>query len=828
MRGSVWALPGAALVIWVASVGYPAVAAVVAMGRMPRSDVDVRGAGTLLATSLGWALAVAVGAVVVGWAPGRLLGRALQGRGYLPIATAMLVPICVPAYVVFWCWWQAWPADSALGRFVIETGRVGLMRHATLFLALVLWSWPLVAWCVAGCVAAVPAEREELLRLDGAGAVTRLVDRARNDGRGLAIGGLIAFVAAFNNTTCFDLAEVFTFANELRAVAALGANARDVLAAAAPAVLIGGLGAAAVWFLIAGRPERAPTRAGRASRVTIGATALIWVLSVVIPLVLLLVGLAGVRKSGTFWAFYGGALLNTVALALLCGGVGAVVAIGLAGLWQDPRRWVRAVGHAQALGWLLAAAVPGTIVGVAVEAAYNTGVTAEVIYSSQAVLVIGYLARFGFVAALFGRWLIAQEPRTQGDLRRLDGAETWLGLMICAWPRMLAAGLGSGAVIAVLALGEIPVTARLHPPGSDPLALAVLNAMHYQRPYTVMLSVLVLVAAAAGAALVVTGGWWWLRRVSRSGAVTAGALALGVVVLLGTAGCVPDDPNQAEPLRPLLVFGSPGQALGQFNYPRGIAVDRQREFVYIVDKSARVQRFSFEGEPQVQWRTPRKENGKPTGLNVAPDGRVFVADTHYFRVIAYDRDGTELMRFGEYGEGPGQFIFPTDVEFGPGGRLYVSEYGGNDRIQVFTAEGEHLFGFGSPGLEVGQFDRPQSLVFNPSKTELYVADACNHRIVVVDPEGTTLRVLGGPGRGRGELSYPYDLMLLGDGSLLVCEFGNNRIQRLSPEGECLGLFGRVGPREGQLQYPWGIDGTGELIFVLDSGNNRVQVIRRPR
>ena len=62
---------------------------------------------------------------------------------------------------------------------------------------------------------------------------------------------------------------------------------------------------------------------------------------------------------------------------------------------------------------------------------------------------------------------------------------------------------------------------------------------------------------------------------------------------------------------------------------------------------------------------------KPVGLSVHPDGRVFVADTHYNRVLVFDRDGKELARFGGYGKEPGHFIYPTDIAFGNDGRIYV-------------------------------------------------------------------------------------------------------------------------------------------------------------
>ena len=302
------------------------------------------------------------------------------------------------------------------------------------------------------------------------------------------------------------------------------------------------------------------------------------------------------------------------------------------------------------------------------------------------------------------------------------------------------------------------------------------------------------------------------------------AAAISILALTGCGGELNDEPN---PLRPSITFGVAGQSLGQFNYPRAIDVDEANHYVYVVDKQARVQRFGFDGVPQLEWRMPEYENGKPTGVSVAPDGRVFVPDTHYFRVICYDKDGHELMRFGEYGTDPGQFIYVTDIAFGPDGRIYVSEYGGNDRVQVFDANGKYLFQFGTFGEGDAQFNRPQAIAFNAQQTELFVADACNHRIVVVDPNGNVLRRFGKSGIGPGDLMYPYGIEVLDDGTILVAEFGNNRLQRFDAGGRCLGVYGRTGRGEGELHHPWSVAHAGGQTFVLDSGNNRVQVVNTP-
>src|SRR5881396_1375739 len=125
MRRGGLMLPIVALLIWIAVVMYPALASIGAIFNQSRSDVAVRSPGQLLLTSTLWALAVALGAMLIGWLPGRVLGKSLnmraggregrlprrlfrgRGSGFVPLATLMLVPICLPAYVVFYAWWQS-------------------------------------------------------------------------------------------------------------------------------------------------------------------------------------------------------------------------------------------------------------------------------------------------------------------------------------------------------------------------------------------------------------------------------------------------------------------------------------------------------------------------------------------------------------------------------------------------------------------------------------------------------------------------------------------------------------------------------------------------
>lgn len=291
--------------------------------------------------------------------------------------------------------------------------------------------------------------------------------------------------------------------------------------------------------------------------------------------------------------------------------------------------------------------------------------------------------------------------------------------------------------------------------------------------------------------------------------------------LVWLTGCESDRSGVASVVS---VFGGLGLADGQFSYPRAIAAAPDG-CIFVVDKSGRVQRFSAEGKFEVSWRMPISEKGKPVGLKVHPDGRLFVADTHYHRICIFDRDGGWLGSFGTEGRDDGQFELPTDVAFDAAGFIYVSEYYGNDRITRWTPDLRFVKSFGREPIEGHALSRPTGLVIDDEQT-LWVADSCNHRLVRYSLDGEVLRVIGGHGREPGRMRYPYDLSLSPQGHLLVCEYEGNRLQWLTKSGEPVRAWGESGRKPGELWAPWGaVYGPNGLVYVCDSLNERVQILK---
>lgn len=311
---------------------------------------------------------------------------------------------------------------------------------------------------------------------------------------------------------------------------------------------------------------------------------------------------------------------------------------------------------------------------------------------------------------------------------------------------------------------------------------------------------------------------------ARCGLALAGLA--GMLVAFHLSACSGADANPGRGVR---LIGEPGRQPGTFSRPRAVAVLDHDELA-VIDRTGRVQIVDINtGEYVRHWMLPEWSNGTPTGISAdRRDNSLWIADTHYQRILHYSPTGTLLYKFGEEGNTPGKMVFPTDVCPDPDGEhVWVCEYGVRSRVMMFTRRGEFVREWGSPEYDYTDLSRPMAIDIDKDGN-VVVADAGNHRMVVYDRQGKLLRTFGKPGREPGQLDYPYDFSVAPDGTMYVVEYGANRVSRFAADGGFLGAWGAPGYRAGELFAPWGVTvDTHHRVVVADTNNGRLQVLDHP-
>ena len=229
----------------------------------------------------------------------------------------------------------------------------------------------------------------------------------------------------------------------------------------------------------------------------------------------------------------------------------------------------------------------------------------------------------------------------------------------------------------------------------------------------------------------------------------------------------------------------------------------------------------------------------PSGIAVAPDGSVYLADYVGGRIYRIRPDGAlvAIAGGGPQSEGPAtrsNLYGPMGLAFGPNGDLYIGEIGGT-RISRLNSQG-YVSTIASTGGEAW------GLAFN-SAGELYVS--LGDRVAMVVPNGMNsidLSSVGGPAIWPGYLTFD------SRGNLYIADLappatpiqltppaaGGCRILRVTPTGAAsviagtgrCAFSGDGGPAAGaELNNPNGIafDAAGNLYFA-DSNNHRIRRI----
>ena len=202
----------------------------------------------------------------------------------------------------------------------------------------------------------------------------------------------------------------------------------------------------------------------------------------------------------------------------------------------------------------------------------------------------------------------------------------------------------------------------------------------------------------------------------------------------------------------LFAWGKLGSGDGQFHVPYGIDVDIDGN-VWVVDRANdRVQKFDSNGNFILKFGNedaePSDELGKfDNPRHVAVDKNleyVYVVDSKNNRIQKFDINGTFVESIGKLGNKIGEFDLPTTIEIDSKGNFIVNERG-NERIQKFDSQWNPLLMWGSRGSGENQFWHIEQMAVDKYEN-VYVTDpqedpGCSHepRVLKFDSKVTSLQ-----------------------------------------------------------------------------------------
>ncbi|MFH2064545.1 MAG: 6-bladed beta-propeller [Pseudomonadota bacterium] len=258
------------------------------------------------------------------------------------------------------------------------------------------------------------------------------------------------------------------------------------------------------------------------------------------------------------------------------------------------------------------------------------------------------------------------------------------------------------------------------------------------------------------------------------------------------------------------------------NGAKGLAVDAGNH-VYVSSPSDNsVKKYDENGNLQAEWF----DFSNPQGIAVDPDNFIYIADSGTSSIKKYNADGVLISELPRYGNGYESLSSVQDVAVDDAGVVYVSSF--NIWFDNGVVFGSKIFKFTSDWVFIGEIIPGGNAIITgldvDSQGGIYVTTTDGIR--KYDPDGNFLMEIGtvSGGNDMGEFSRGSHDVHIGSSDLLFATDGNenNRIQVFNTDGEYLYEWGTTGSGNGEFMEPSRIAAGANGVFILDTGNNRVQ------
>ena len=217
----------------------------------------------------------------------------------------------------------------------------------------------------------------------------------------------------------------------------------------------------------------------------------------------------------------------------------------------------------------------------------------------------------------------------------------------------------------------------------------------------------------------------------------------------------------------------------KFGVIRGIAVDSKKN-VYVSDGTLNcIWKFTLEDGKFIS-KFGERGNGhgqfnEPAGLLFSKADLLFVCDRHNHRIQVFQEDGY-FYEFGEfsYDLKPGSLREPVDLALNSNQKMLFVTCWRNNTVQVFTPNGKIVREIKAFPVVPFFFERPNGIFCT---TDDYLLIASKHHVVILTIDGSFVSAIEGEYKGNERFKDCIGVVMMNDGKIVVSDgrYGTDRL-----------------------------------------------------